>query len=257
MSQKELIYRLSSKLGETFHLSDAAAALNSSNNETSKVLSRWEKQGWVKRIKSGFFAFIPLDTTPDQPLENIWSIIPDLFSPGYIGGWSAAEHWDFTEQLFIDICVLTEKRVDKNSQEILGISFCPFHIKSNLNFGTEVLWIKNKKCSISDPNKTIIDMLYKPKVGGGIQHTIDCFKAYIKSNNFDPLKLVLYAKQMNNGVIFKRLGYLCDILLGKDHDLTKMCLQEMTKGPSYMDPSSRTGKFLNKWALYIPETLQF
>lgn len=260
MLQRDNIRRLAQELGETFFVSRAAQALGLSNNDTSKILSRWEKQGWIRHIRQGYFAIVPLDAiSQDQPLENMWCIVPDLFNPGYIGGWSAAEHWDFTEQVFKDICVLTEKRIPQSghNQEFLEISFFISHIPNKLNFGTEVIWIKNKKVHISDPHKTMLDMLYKPLLGGGAQHTLDCFKTYIKSEYFDPIQLIDYAKEMENGVVFKRLGIISEKLLGLDHDLTKVCLQQRTTGPSYMDPSDKSGHFHKKWQLYVPSNLQF
>jgi predicted transcriptional regulator of viral defense system len=258
MKQREIIGKLAKEFGDTFLVSDASSLFGLSNTDVAKKLSRWEKLGWVKRIRRGLYSTVPLDSgSPDEPLENMWAVVPDLFSPGYVGGWSAAEYWDFTEQIFTDICVLTEKKVFPQKQEVLGISFFIFHMPSKLDFGLETVWIKNKRVDVSDPNKTILDMLYKPRIGGGIQHAIDCFKSYIKGGTFDPLKLVAYTKKMNNGVIFKRLGYLSEKILGMDHDLTQICLKEITKGPSYIDPSDKSGKFLRRWNLYVPTTLQF
>lgn len=258
MKQREIIGMLAREFGDTFTVSDLSSLIGISNINTSKKLSRWEKMGWIKRIRRGLYTVVPLDAmSQDQPLENMWSVVQDVFSPGYVGGWSAAEYWDFTEQIFRDICILTEKTFICHKHEILGISFFTFHIPNKFDFGLETVWIKNKRTFVSDPHKTILDMIYKPKVGGGIQHVVDCFKAYIKSDNFDPLKLVAYAKRIDNGVIFKRLGFLSEKIFGKDHDLTQVCLREITKGPSYMDPSDKRGKFINRWNLYIPTTIQF
>jgi len=46
-----------------------------------------------------------------QVLEDPWILIPELYEPGYIGGWSALKYRDLTEQLFRSVCVLTRKRV--------------------------------------------------------------------------------------------------------------------------------------------------
>jgi len=258
MTQKSHIRQLAHELGPTFHVKEAAKSLNITPNDASKTLSRWTKQGWVKRVCRFLYTIVPLDAaSPDQPLENIWLLVPEIFSPGYIGGWSAAEHWDFTEQVFQHICVLSEKRTPTNKHEYLGVSFFIVHIPKEMNFGTEVVWIGSKKVLISDPHKTILDMLYRVKLGGGIQHTIDCFKAYAKSREFDALRLVSYAKRIGNGVIFKRLGFICENILGSKHDLTRICMAEITKGASYIDPSHKKGRLVRRWQLIVPSTLQF
>lgn len=248
---------LAQALGEIFTVSEVAAVLELTPSEASRALSRWTDQGLVIRLRQGLYSIFSLDAiNPDQPLENMWILAPKIFDPCYIGGWSAAEYWDFTEQIFRDICVFTEKNNPPKKQEILGISFIATHTSPKLNFGTEVVWIKNKQVHVSDPHKTIVDMLNNPLAGGGLQHTVDCVKEYIKSKHFNPLRMIMYAQKMGNGVIFKRLGYLSEHFLGKDHELTLIGREEITKGPSYMDPSFKKGKFVRRWNLYVPDHLQ-
>ena len=123
---RDHISKLARELGEVFKVSDAASLLKMSPIETSKMLSRWTKQGWIMRIRYGLYAVVSIEAiSKDQPLENMWILISELFSPGYIGGWSAAEYWDFTEQVFTDICALTEKKLTHKKHEILGIGYVP------------------------------------------------------------------------------------------------------------------------------------
>lgn len=255
---RDHIGRLSRELGDVFKVSEAASLLGIPPHEASKSLSRWAKQGWITRIRYGLYAVVSIDAlSKDQPLENMWILIPEIFSPGYIGGWSAAEYWDFTEQIFTDICAFTEKKLAHKKHEILGMNYVLTHIPSKLNFGTEVVWVKNKKTYVSDPHKTIVDMLHIPSIGGGIQHTIDCFKEYIKSQHYDPVQLINYVRRMNNGAVFKRLGYLSEKILGDKDNMVTICLAQITKGPSYIDPSLKKGKFTKRWNLYVPPYLQF
>lgn len=257
MRPTENIRVIAQALGEIFTVSEVATVLEITPLEASRSLCRWEDQGLVIRLRQGLYSIFSLDTiNPNQPLENMWALVSKIFDPGYIGGWSAAEYWDFTEQIFRDICIFTEKNNFPKKQEILGISFIASHIPHRMNFGTEVVWIKNKQVNVSDPHKTIIDMLNNPITGGGIQHTVDCVKEYIKSKHFNPLRMIMYAQQMRNGAIFKRLGYLSEHILGKDHELTLIGREEITKGPSYMDPAIKKGKFVRRWNLYVPDHLQ-
>ncbi|MBA3752457.1 type IV toxin-antitoxin system AbiEi family antitoxin domain-containing protein [Candidatus Dependentiae bacterium] len=254
---RDMIGRLSRELGEVFKVSEVASILNITSLQASKSLSRWAKQGLIRRIHHGLYSVIPIEAlSTDQPLDNMWVVLPEIFSPGYIGGWSAAEYWDFTEQIFRDVCVITEKRLTHKKYEIVGITYILTHRASYLTFGTEVVWIKNKKAFVSDPHKTILDMLYTPTLGGGIEHTIDCFKQYIKSSYYDSIQLVNYAKRMHNGALFKRLGYLSEKILGEKDKLTTRCLAEITKGASYIDPSLKKGKYSKRWRLYVPSHLK-
>lgn len=258
IQKKRDLSKIIREIGEVFTASAAAHVLNIPNAKATKALSRWAEQGWITRIRRGLYALVPIEAqSPDQALEDSWLIIPDIFSPGYVGGWSAAEHWDMTEQIFRDLCILTERPVLHKKQEIHQISFFVTHIPAVLNFGTETIWKKNKKIPISDPHKTILDMFYNPQLGGGIQHVIDCFFAYCQSNNNQPEKLANYAEQFHNGAVFKRLGFLAEKFLGKDHLLTHLCKAKITQGLTYLDPSLKIGKIVNKWRLIVPQNLNF
>ena len=254
---KEQIGKLMREVGELLTVSAAAEALGILKTDASKMLSRWVIQGWLTRIRRGLYAIVPIDAVDNhQALEDEWVLVPELYTPCYIGGWSATEYWDFTEQLFRDICVLTEQAVIHKKQEIHNISFSLTHIPKKINFGTKIIWKKNKKILISDPHKTIIDTLYSPQLGGGIQHIVDCFKEYVKSQHYSPEKLAAYAMQIGSGAVFKRLGFLYSQITGEDNELTKLCRQHLTQGIAHLDPSIKDGRIITQWRLNVPEQLE-
>ena len=63
-----------------------------------------------------------------------------LFDPAYIGGRTAAEHWDLTEQIFRDIVVFTAQPVRAKSQERHGAHFTLKHTMQHRIFGTNTVW---------------------------------------------------------------------------------------------------------------------
>ena len=83
-------------------IGDVEKALSVDRNSAAKMLSRWQRQGWLKRVGRGIYAPVPLDaSTGEQVLEDPFVLVPALFAPGYIGGWTAAEHWDMSRPLFV------------------------------------------------------------------------------------------------------------------------------------------------------------
>lgn len=254
---KEQLGKLVREAGNIFTVEKAANIMGVSNNDVSKTLARWSKQGWLTRIKRGLYAVVPIEaTTTNRALEDSWVIVPELFSPCYIGGWSAAEYWDLTEQIFRSVCVLTERVQPKKEQEIHNISFVLTKISPNLMFGTKTVWRQDKKIQISDPHKTILDMLYDPQLGGGIQHVVKCIREYTKSEHNNYSKLAEYAERMDNGAVFKRLGYISECFLGESHEITILCTKNLSKGNAYLDPMLKNGPLITRWQLFIPESFK-
>jgi predicted transcriptional regulator of viral defense system len=151
---------------------------------------------------------------------------------------------------------MTEKQVIHKKQKIHNIPFMLTHIPFHLNFGTKTVWKKDKKIQVSDPHKTILDMLNSPQLGGGIQHIIDCFREYVKSSHYSPEQLMAYAVKMNNGAVFKRLGFLSSKLIGENAPITLQCHEHLTQGTAHIDPSLKEGKLVSYWRLVVPTNLQ-
>jgi len=244
--------------GDVLTVENAARILESTNADTAKALARWSKQGWLSRIKRGVYVPVPVESiSSNRALEDAWVVVPELFGPAYIGGWSAAEHWDLTEQVFRDICVFTTRSVARRHQVIHAIPFVVTHVSADQLFGTKSVWRKEKKLAVSDPTRTIVDMLSSPWTGGGIEHVIDCFKQYLKSEHVDAEKLIAYADRLRNAAVFKRLGFLAEQLLAADHPLVTDCKARLSKGNAQLDPALKGDKLVTRWRLFVPSALSF
>lgn len=243
--------------GEVFNVHAGAKILGLNPIDASKILSRWQKQGFIFRVKQGLYTIMPIDTaSEDFALDNRWAIIPKIFDPCYIGGFSAAEHWDLTEQIFNSICVFTTKVVKKHNINIANQDVLVRHIQPNRLFGLQPIWFKQEKVMISDIHRTMIDLFDNPENGGGIQHAIDCLKNYLHKPEANLEKLAEYAFQLNNGAVYKRLGYLLSVL----HDPQAPCVLEfskkLSKGYAYLDPKQKADvKLVKRWNLFVPNTL--
>lgn len=239
--------------GEVLTVDSVASILGMENDNAAKALARWRNQGWLTRIKRGVYVVVPLEAdNPQRALEDAWILIPELFGRAYVGGWSAAEHWDFTEQLFRDICVFTDRPVTKRNHVIHNVPFVVTHAPLAQHFGTKPVWKNEKKILVSDPAKTIVDMLSTPWVGGGIQHVVDCLREYLNSKSFNGSQLIDYAVKLGNGAVFKRLGFLATQLLAADHPLTRACETHLTEGKAQLDPALKGATLVTRWRLFIP-----
>ena len=230
----------------------ASQTLGIERRAAAKLLSRWKQQGWLRRIGHGLYVPVPLDlANSEQVVSDPWVLVPTLFNQCYIGGWTAAHHWDLTEQLFNETLVFTTRRVTAKRVVAQGAAFALRRTKTARLFGLKTLWRGSVKVSISDPERTLIDMLASPEVGGGIEHVSDSLAVYVRDKKADRNLLIRYAEQFDNGVIFKRLGYLAETRL-QDEKLAAECRSRLTQGYARLDPAAPPKKLVTTWRLWLP-----
>ena len=237
--------------GPTFAVADVANTLGLERPQASKILSRWTNQGWVVRLHRGLYAAVPLKSAGgEMVLENPWLIVPALFGNAYIGGWSAAEHWDLTEQIFSSVCVLTADKIRSKDRTIGGIRFALTSMRTDRHFGTRFEWVGNQRIAVSDPEKTIIDMFYKPSLGGGIQHATECFRNLARPSPENGPKLADYAERFGSGSVKKRLG-----LIAEATGLTELAERlsaDRSAGNIQLDPRNPGDKLITRWGVWVP-----
>lgn len=239
--------------GDLVSVEEAANSLGLSRQEAAKTLWRWSRQGWLRHLRRGLYAPVPLDAvSQEQVLADPWVLVPELFDPGYIGGWSAAEHWDLTEQLFRSVLVYTARPARPREQTIQGIPFILKRTRPERIFGVRPVWRERVKVLVSDPHRTIVDMLDDPATGGGIRHVNACLRNYLALKEADTVKLIEYADRLGNGAVFKRLGFLLAQTNG-DAKLLDACRERLTTGNAKLDPALPCRRLVKKWRLWIPK----
>lgn len=249
---RRLLATLIRETGDVILVEDAAKILRLDPKRAAKTLARWTTQGWLRRVSRGAYVPASLDSLGSKHvLADPWVLVPALFSPCYVGGRTAAEHWDLTEQIFNDIVVYTARSVREKSQRLHGAVITLKHIDEQKLFGTQVVWRAHSKVMVSDPHRTIIDMLDDPAIGGGIRQVADCLAEYFKRTDQDEGKLIAYTEKLGNGAVFKRLGFLVE---GQPEHarLEKACLARLTKGNAKLDPALESPRLITRWKLWVP-----
>ncbi len=228
--------------------------LGISVQESGRLLSRWHKNGWVRRIKRGTYIPIPLDSTTNIVIIDEPFLIADsIYGPGYIAGFSAIKHWDLSEQIIESITYFTLKKVKNRNPVHGGIKFKLKTISEHKLFGLKPIWLGSKKIRISDPSKTMIDLLDDPKVVGGMTIIIDFFSEYKESDYYNIELLLQYAHQMQNKTIFKRLGLIYEIIFDVDENILSKFSNNISKGFSDFDPTVKSIYSVSKWKLKTSE----
>lgn len=239
---------------DVIKIQDVVSKLSVGRSEAAKLLSRWAGQGWLRRVGRGAYVPVPLDSLDSKHvLTDPWVLVPALYAPAYIGGRTAAEHWDLSEQLFRDIVVMTTRPVRKRQQEHHGAKFTLHHVHAKNIFGTKPVWRGSSRILVSDIHRTIIDMLDIPALGGGIQHVADCLEVYLNQPGRNDELLVEYAERLGNGAVFKRLGFLAEQHPGA-LVLAQKCQARITKGNAKLDPALPCIRLITKWRLWVPSS---
>jgi predicted transcriptional regulator of viral defense system len=238
---------------EVVSIDTVTKVLNLDRAAAAKTLSRWLKQGWLRRVGHGLYVPVPLDLAgSEQVVEDPWVLLPTLFGRCYVGGWTAAHHWELTEQLFNEVLVFTSKRVNAKRVTAQGVTFLLHHVAQKRLIGLRSIWRGSMRVSISDPARTMIDLLAMPDTGGGIDHVADCLGAHLKSATYDGDLLIRYGEQFGNGAVFKRLGFLAETCL-RNENLASACRARLTQGYAQLDPALPKSHLHTAWRLWVPE----
>ncbi len=239
--------------GQFIAVDDVVMTFGVNRKEGAKILSQWSIQGWIKRVRRGVYVPIPLDSqATGQVLEDPWVLIPKMFGNAYVAGWSAAEHWGLTEQLFRSVCIFTAKPVKCAEVTIQEIPFVLKHISENKFFGTQSVWRGSTKVQVSTPARTIIDMINDPRTGGGIIHIIECLNTFFMTEMGKPEDLLPIAEKLKNGAVFKRLGFILERNFPQQTQLIDACKNTLTSGLAKLDPALPCQYIVKRWNLRIP-----
>ncbi|MBN8850557.1 MAG: hypothetical protein BGO55_31400 [Sphingobacteriales bacterium 50-39] len=217
------------------------------------IFSRLAKKGWLQRLKAGVYRIVPLGSDSANPIpDDAWYIATEIFAPCYIGGWTAAEHWDLTEQIYNSTIVFTGKKQRAIKHNVAGLFFETHFIPENHIFGTQRIWSNNQPIRISDLHRTLIDILHDPSVGGGGRSLIDIARSYSKEEEFEPKKLWQYAVRLESGAVFKRLGIIGEKILNMPETMLDDIQLKCRQGIILLDPQGpRTGPIHKRWGIRI------
>jgi len=211
------------------------------------------ERGWLTRAHHGLYSLVPLDAAVSgEWIDDPWLVVAKLYPTGYLGGWTACEHWGLTDQLFNEIIVFTP---DRGAPRHMSAGVTPIRVKlvkPAKVFGTRIVWRRNVRVNVSDPSRTVVDLLDDPAVGGGVRHVADVMATYLSGDDRDEDLVIAYADRLGNRAVFKRLGYLAEMPGLGSASLVDACRSRISAGVSLLDPSSPPiGPILTRWNLRL------
>jgi predicted transcriptional regulator of viral defense system len=231
----------------------ASDTLNIPSRVTAILLSRLGKKGWLRRVKRAMYFVLPLEATEKEGgiAADPWVVASVLFAPCYIGGWSAAEYWELTEQLFRSTFVVSAANIRSKEQQVLGNEFHIVRVAESRLKNMKTLWRGRYRVYVSDKEQTLIDGMLNPDWVGGFRHLADMLVTYLENPDRNLDRLIETAKTINKGVVFKRLGYILEHINPRNQKLLSIIWENISSGVIKLDPAVKTkGKLNSKWGLW-------
>jgi predicted transcriptional regulator of viral defense system len=220
----------------------------SARSFTRKLVNR----GVVTRLKPGLFILVPFELGREKEYMGNPLIIARELTEGkdyYLSHGTAMEiHGMVTQpQLVVHVTTL-EKRRPIN---ILGTDFQFITCKKEHFFGMNDHWVsKQKKVSVSNMEKTIIDGLRQPEYCGGITETAKGI--WMRRQDLNADRLIEYALRLHIGAVIRRLGYILEMYGIGSPENRKTLQGLLTKSYVKLDPLLPSeGKFIRKWRLQL------
>ena len=235
----------------TFTTSEAQSILGyKGEDSTQKFLERLQNKGWIRRIRRGRFAVIPLSSGESRtPQLHEFIIAMDLVSPAAIAYWSALNHHGMTEQLPRTVFVATNHPVRRPPKDVMSVNYKVISLRPGKFFGIVKDWIDEMPFSITDREKTIIDGLDLPQYVGGVDEIAKALSS--AWSQLEESKLRKYAVKIGNSAVAKRLGFLMESLGLGDVEKFRKAIH-LTQGFSSLDPTlPHSGKYNRRWGLLV------
>jgi predicted transcriptional regulator of viral defense system len=216
----------------------------------ARKLAHWAEKGWLRRVRRGLYIPVPVEAErPESWSQDALLVAEVVWSPCYFTGWTAASHWNLTEQIFRTTVLKTSQRVRQSHARLLDSEYLVVHTNTDaMAWGLESVWQEETRLRIADPARTVIDIFDTPRLGGGIRHSAEILATYLDEH--DPGRLVEYGDRLGNRAVFKRLGYLLEVLGRDEPELTAACRTRLSAGIALLDPSGpRAGHRVTTWGI--------
>ena len=121
-------------------------------------------------------------------------------------------------------------------------------------FGLKSVWIDGIKVQITDVTRTVLDMINKPELAGGVRVAVDILKKYMVLKDRNLSLMESYLEKSGKGAAYKRMGFLMEKYYPEEAHFIAMCLSKLSSGYSKLDPSLDCNKLVTKWRLRVPES---
>jgi len=215
-----------------------------------KVIFRLKRKGILNPVKRGVYFYSPLESGPAGSNINEF-LVPPVFFPRsnyYIGYSTMYNYYGFTDQIFQKMYILNTSL--QREKTIGGMQFKMVKIPEKRMYGIERIKIRDTEVSVSDRERTMVDLFYFPEPVGGLKTAFSILKEQAKSKKTDITRLIKYTARFPNPSLRKRTGFILEQAGVKDRELEPLLKSIRKSSLVTLFPSkSRAGRINKKWKL--------
>lgn len=166
------------------------------DNFSYRQLDRWQRKGYLKKIKQGFYCF----GLYHVDRNFLFHTANKIYTPSYISLELALKFYGFIPEEIFQITSVSTKKTAQFRTAIGSFSYR--HIKPSLFWGYRLLDFGKQKMLVADPEKAVLDYLYlhsnlKTSADfAGMRINVAEFKAQINLEKFQKYLKTFGSKQL-------------------------------------------------------------
>ncbi len=237
------LFALEEKDAGILTLAELAKMLRLTKVQSWKLASRLVRKKRLIRLKRGLYLFAPMKSgRKGLWTDDAYKLLPTLMGKKeyYVGFWTALNYHGLTEQIPINVQVVTTSR--QRSFEALQSRFYFIQVKRLGQWQEEK--IGNTLVKFATIEQLILDCLTMPENCGGMIEACKALWEARRKINWEKLEELA---SKSNDAARRRLGYLCELLKIRKFKSKKLV------GWRWLDPSRRKEKLRisSKWGLFL------
>lgn len=251
-TETRLLNRLAAGGQIIFSSEQARTALENGNQDVNKLLYHLTRKRWLLRLEKAKYLILPLEAGMEgQYSVHEFAIAAHLVQPYAIAYASAMSFHALSDLLPHTVFVATTRRKAPVTIEELGLRFQFITLAPHKFFGFQNVTIEEQPVRITTPSKTLVDGLDRLDLCGGIVELAKGFHRYIAQGG-DCGQLTADAQRLGNCTVFKRLGYLAEVLELDIGEWRARWRAEISPGETLLDPRyGRRGPYHSGWRLRL------
>lgn len=258
---KQIVQLLEKEGKRIVTVSDITQIFKVSDDYADLILHRLEQKRWLNKIKKGIYQIIPSDYgySLDVPVpQDSYYIASRLFKNYYISHFSAAFLHGLTDQIPSTVFVSTTEKYEYKPRPPHKFQFI-YMSPQKLTFGCMKRNYRGVEIVISNIEKTLVDVIDKPKYAGGLSIVYEIVNRARRTVN---LRLLFeYVLKMKKKSLVQRMGLLTEL---SGYQWTSQQIEQFQKyvgkNKSYLDPLANKKQidgYSRKWQLIINVPLKY